>query len=168
MSRSCGGTDGQVDKQMGKEEVTDREERRMEAGEGASGRPPPDRAPPGQGRRGAAHLFEPLHVLEVESDVEKTQVGVDELELNGAGGVGRSPCWTWPAASLPRRPAGAPAAHQDHFDDKMLLVGALQPVILWGAEGGGPSEGRLGLSTLPAPTLACTHPTHTHPGLHSP
>lgn len=35
---------------------------------------------------GSPHLLEALHVLEVESDVEKAQVGIDELELAVTGG----------------------------------------------------------------------------------
>lgn len=32
------------------------------------------------------HLFQALHVLEVEANVEEAQVGIDKLELREAGG----------------------------------------------------------------------------------
>lgn len=58
------------------------------------------------------HLFQALHVLEVEADVEKAQVGVDKLELCEAGRgwsprhvcPEEPPCvpWRTPAWGLPQ------------------------------------------------------------------
>lgn len=45
-------------------------------------RPPGDRVLP-LGRCTGPHLFQSVHVFEVEADVEQTQVRVDKLELGG-------------------------------------------------------------------------------------
>lgn len=96
-SRSCGGTDGQVDRQMGgrqaerghMDERTEREGWRR-GGRGWRARGPlgwTSPAPLGCHCGGGhylglgSHLFQALHVLEVEADVEEAQVGVDKLEL---------------------------------------------------------------------------------------
>lgn len=65
---------------------------RVEKDGGWTGRPEPTRSrgtscwpPVGSADRLAPHLLEPLHVLEVEADVEEAQVRVDELELRAQG-----------------------------------------------------------------------------------
>lgn len=50
-----------------------------------------------------SHLFQALHVLEVEANIEEAQVGIDELELREADR--RSPCHP-----IPRSPHCAPPA----------------------------------------------------------
>ena len=151
-SRSCGGTDGQVDGQMGGRQAerghTDRRTERegWRGGEGLespwtpwakSG--PPLAATGGHCLGLGSHLFQALHVLEVEADVEEAQVGVDELELR-EGSSGQSLGCPAPRSHscAPHRALAArllAATHQDDFDDEVLLVGALQPVILWGPRG---------------------------------
>lgn len=78
--------------------------------------------------RSGSHLFQALHVLEVEANVEEAQVGIDELELREAGR--RSPCC--PIPKSPTVPHLLAATHQDDLDDEVLLIGTFQPVIFWG------------------------------------
>lgn len=117
-SRSCEGTDGQVDGQMGGErqredtQMDGRTERRKGWRRGGGAGEPMDplgQAWPPTGRHGehclrsGSHLFQALHVLEVEANVEEAQVGIDELELREADG--RSLCHP-----IPRSPHCAPPA----------------------------------------------------------
>lgn len=144
--RTGGRTDGGATGRERTHGQTDRERRMEEGGEGLespwtpwakSG--PPLAATGGHCLGLGSHLFQALHVLEVEADVEEAQVGVDELELR-EGSSGQSlgcPAPRSHSCALHRALAARllAATHQDDFDDEVLLVGALQPVILWGPRG---------------------------------
>lgn len=70
-----------------------------------------------------SHLFQALHVLEVEADVEEAQVGIDELELWEAGSG--HPVVLCPVPRSPAVPCLLAATHQNNLDNEVLLVGAL-------------------------------------------
>lgn len=117
-NRSCGGTNGTGGRTGGRGERraerghTDRRTERREGwrGGGGAGEPwtLPGAHPQGArvlalGRWAGPHLFQALHVFEVEADVEQTQVGVDKLELGG-----RRPGSSCSPARLTGHPAPSP------------------------------------------------------------
>lgn len=139
------GPTGQVDRQVGKGNDRQREDTRTDGqkgekdggGEGGAVEPwaltrvhPQGARVLPLGRKGP-HLFQAVHVFEVEADVEQTQVRVDKLELGGR--QPGSPCG--PALQISQPLSHPPGlcvciyicgfTHQDDFDDKVPLVGAL-------------------------------------------
>lgn len=82
------------------------------------------------------YLLESLHVLEVESNVKKAQVGIDEFKLQRRRGLKTSDFLNqlrWVLFDSLRKPKKRKwnGTYKHHLDDKVVLVGTLQPVVLW-------------------------------------
>lgn len=84
----------------------------------------------------SCYLLKSLHVLEVESNVEKAKVRIDEFKLwkqpqewnvTGSQTLTQSVKMSCLYSSFKQKRR----TYENHLDDKIILIGTLKSVVLW-------------------------------------
>lgn len=76
-----------------------------------------------------SHLFQALHVFEVESDVKKAEIGIYKLKLQETERPG---VIKQEEELAPPNPKAKDDTYKNHFDDEIFLIGTLESIVFCG------------------------------------